>query len=169
MSTYHDRPDEEEDKETQGGSDSGTNGTSDSGLQFVDFAGITGKPLRDDLLPPDEIKRLLVIAANGHKESVRKEKTKRDAIKAVKDNKLSVANYREQFGGAKNEYKTNPILANKAQFSGISPEVTPNPTDSKTNTNEGEKNELTNEYRLTHQLQYDARPRYTPQPKPPGY
>ena len=86
MSTNYNEKDE--DQGEQGGSTTGSQGS----LQFVDFTGITGKPLRDDLLPPDEIKRLLVIAANNHKDSVRKEKTKRDAIKAVKENKYKKPN-----------------------------------------------------------------------------
>jgi len=143
----------------------GRTGGGQGKIEFTDFTGITGAPLRDDLLPPDEIRRLLVVAANSHKELVKKEKTKRDTIKALKEDRMSLNDYRQQMG-ATNQYKANPILANKVQFSGMSPEVTSIPTESNTNTNDENKNELTNEYRLTHQLRYEAQPKFNPQPKP---
>lgn len=153
------------DEDEEGGS-SAIGGGGQGKIEFTDFTGMQGAPLRDDLLPPDEIRRLLVVAASGHKELVKKEKVKRDTIKALKEERMSLQDYRQQMGGGANQYKANPILANKVQFSGASPEVTSIPTDSNTKTNEQNKNELTNEYRLTHQLRYDAQPKFNPQPKP---
>lgn len=136
-------------------------------LDFKDFTGITGQPMRDDVLPPDEMRRLLIIAARGHKESVKKEKTKRDGIKALKEEKTSLQDYRQQMSAGANQYKANPKLADKVQFSGASPEVSHIPNDSLTNTNEEAKNEKKNEYRLTHQLRNE--PQFNPQFKPPGH
>src|SRR5579871_1758463 len=139
-----------ESDEEEGGS--GSTGSGGGKIEFRDFAGATGKPQRDDLLPPDEIRRLLAVAAISHKELVKKEKNKRDTIKAVKEQRMSVQDYRQNMSASANQYKANPILADKVQFSGASPEVTQVPNDSLTKTNDEKKNELRNEYRLTNQL-----------------
>ena len=156
---------QQDDEDDQGSR--GAGGGGQGRIDFKDFTGVTGQPLRDDLLPPDEIRRLLIVAASSHKEIVKKEKAKRETIKALKENKMSLQDYRQQMGAGANQYKTNPALANKVQFSGASPEVTSIPNDSVTNTNEAAKNELKNELRKD--LRYDAQPTFNPQPKPPGY
>lgn len=162
---------QQDDEGRSGGSAGGSGGRGK--LDFKDFTGITGQPMRDDLLPPDEIRRLLKVAAAGHKVAVNKERTKRQAIQTLKADKMSRQDYRQQMGSGAgygaNQYKTNPKLANKVQFAGTSQEVTNIPNDSNVKTNEEAKNELINEHRLTHEHRYEAQPKFNPQPKPPGH
>lgn len=143
-------------------SDSGSTSGSSGEIEFVDFLA-SEQNLRDDLLPFDEKRRLLAVHQDEHKLRVKKQKELRDQRKALKEGKLSLADYRNgQNAGRNAQYKVNPILANKVQFSGIDNQITPDPSNNNANTNEADKNELTEEYRYRYQ------PTYTPQfnPKP---
>ena len=85
-----------------------------------------------------------------HALEVKKQKALQEERKALKEGKINLQTYRQglQGGGMHSQYKVNPILANKAQFSGIDRQVNALPTENIAETNEGQRNELEHEYRL---------------------
>ena len=68
-------------------------------------------------------------------------------------------------GGANAQFKTNPALADKAQFSGIDKQVIALPTESLDETNPEMREELLNE--LKYRLGYQATPKFNPKPSGP--
>lgn len=146
--------------------ESGTSSTgAGGGIEFKDFTGLKGET-RDDLLPPDEKRRLMIVAERLHKASVKKEKDKRQLMQDLKKEVINLMDYRQMTNASAGQYKVNPILANKVQFSGMSPEVSINPVDSLTQTNDELQNKLNNEYRLTHQLRNEIKREFNPKPRP---
>lgn len=140
---------------------SGTSGRSGD-VEFRDFLNQT--PLRDDLLPPDEKKRLLAAHREGHESRVKKQKERREHYKAVKAGHSPVSTLRESLGsGMNSNYRPHPLLSDKAQFSGVDAKVNPNPTDHLADTNENDRHELENEYRLRHAPQFT--PKFNPKPQ----
>ena len=131
-----------------GESDSGASGASGR-VAFRNFLDGAAE-VRDDLLPPEEIRRLLSVHKDVHAIEVKKQKALQDQRKAMKEGKISLQSYRQgmQGAGMHSQYKVNPILANKAQFSGIDRQVNALPTENMAETNEAQRNELENEYRL---------------------
>jgi len=149
-------------------SDSGESGKGGKGgrsgdVEFKAFISL-GETKRDDKLPPDEKRRLLGEHKETHEGRVKKQKELIDQRHAVKEGKIPLDAYREgvrqSAGGS--QYKANPILADKAQFSGIDRQVKSLPNEYIADTNKADKDEL----RMKFDLQ--NRPEYVPQfnPKP---
>ena len=155
-------------EEEQGGGDStgeGTSGGAGSQIAFVDFIGATDHK-RDDLLPASEKKRLLSVHKDTNALRVTKQKETRDVRKALKDGKISLQTYRQGLGlgntGMRSQYKANPALKDKAQFSGIDRQENVLPTENNSATNEEQRNELQN--RLENRLTNTPQPRFNPKP-----
>lgn len=124
-----------------------------SGIEFRDFMTGLGSQ-RDDQLPPDELKRILLIHGEAQEERVKKQKELRDQRKDLKSGKISLDAYRqEKQAGMRSQYPPHPALSNKAQFSGIDKQNNPMPTENNAQTNEANRNELELQYRLQHQPQ----------------
>lgn len=142
-------------------------GTGESGgqsgqIEFRDF--INPGASREDLLPPDQRKRLLSEHDAQHAERVKKQKIARDDYKAVKNGKKSVQSLREGRGsGLNSTYLPHPKLSQQAQFSGIDSKVSPNPADNVADTNEADRNDLENQYRLQHAPKFQ--PKFNPKPQ----
>lgn len=143
--------------------DSGTGGQSGQ-IEFKDFIG-TGERLRDDLLPADEKKRLLSVHKDTHEIRVKKQKELRDQRQSLKDGKIPLQTYRQGVMGTgmNSQYKANPVLANKAQFSGIDRQVNTLPTENVADTNDALRDKLENQYRKTYVPQYA--PTFNPKPQ----
>ena len=163
------RIDKETDSSTDSGSDTGTSsGGQGGGIDFVDFTS-TSVHTRDDLLSPEEKKRLLSTHKDINEVKVKQQKEKRDHYKDLKNGKISLLAHRAGLA-AQNiiaKFKANPILANKAQFSGIDKTVSTLPNEALAETNEDKRNELQNE--LRHQLGYQNTPKFNPKPRGPGW
>lgn len=151
--------------------ESGEGGTSGTGegaagasgqIAFKDF--LATERLREDLLP-EELRRLLSVHQDTHELNVKKQKDLREQRQAVKEGKINLQAYRNGLGGggANSNYRPNPVLADKAQFSGIDRQVNQLPTDNAANTNEGDRDKLENEYRLRHAL--TPQPSFNPKPQ----
>jgi hypothetical protein len=140
----------------------GSGGGQSGHIEFHDF--INPSAQRDDLLPPDQIRRILAEHAAQHTERVQKQKNLRDDYKAVKQGKKSLQVLREGKGsGLNTAYKQHPKLSREAQFSGVDSKVSPNPSDNVADTNEADRNELENQYRLQHAPQFQ--PKFNPKPQ----
>jgi hypothetical protein len=159
----------EEDDSGQG-SFGGTGDESGGGIggkihfRFRDAASL---PPRDDVLPITEIKRLLIVHGELHKERVDKQKQTRKERAALKEGKKLATHGQQQrqgFGGSA-RFKQHPI-ANKAQFSGIDKQVTGLPTEFDAETNAEMQDRLEN--RLQNRLQHQNVPRFNPTPRPKG-
>lgn len=125
---------------------------------------------RDDALPPTEIKRLLAIHQDLHKEFVNKQKLTRKE-RALKEGRRTLDS-RRGFGyghgaGRVSPYKQHPITS-KAQFSGMDRQVVGLPNDNLQNTNDDKRNELENrlEHRLENRNELRAAPKFNPVPRP---
>lgn len=139
------------DKELKRNDDEEGGSTGQGGrIEFTDF--ITGRnQLRDDQLPPDELRRLLAVHDAAHEARVQKQKVLRDQRNDLKNGKVTLDNYRQGLAaGMSSQYPAHPILSNKAQFSGVDRQNNPVPTDNQAQTNEENRNELENQYRLRH-------------------
>lgn len=146
-------PKEEEDDDSRSGTSSGGQ------IEFRTFVG--NERSRDDLLPPDERKRLLIAHQTLNESNVKKQKARFDEYQRLKEGKTSLQEFR-QSKQPDFPFKPHAILANKAQFSGMDKPV--NPTEI-ADTNNDKKNELHYQYRLENRPQYTNAPRATP-PKP---
>lgn len=153
--------------EAEGGSgetsESGQGGKSGQ-IEFRDFLAST-ESVRDDLLSGDEKKRLLSVHEIVHEARVKKQKALSEQRQAVKNGKISVHDYRQGLnGGASSQYKANPALANKAQFSGVDRQENPLPNENNADTNQEKRQELDLQYRLRYQPQ--NAPKFNPRPSP---
>lgn len=156
MVDYKNSRENEEDHEGAGGQ-SGK-------VEFRDF--LSTGPLREDLLPPDQLKRILSEHRSQHEGRVKKQKELREHYQAVKEGKMPVQTLRESQGsGLNSAYPPHPILADKAQFSGIDKEINPSPSENLADTNEADRNELENQYRL--QYAPKIQPKFNPKPQMP--
>jgi hypothetical protein len=151
--------------------ESGETGASGQGgksgqIAFVDFLAST-ESKRTDLLP-DEVKRKLSTHDQWVEAHVKKQKDKKDSYNAVKDKKVTLAAHREGLrgGGSGTECRNHPILSDKAQFSGIDRQVNNLPNENVADTNEANRDELKNQYRLQYAPGMQPRPGFNPQPKP---
>ena len=151
---------EEEDKGEQGGTGEG------SGVPFRYVDVLSPEP-RDDILPPNEIRRLLREHQELHKKRVDSQKLTRKERKAVKEGRViltSNASYRAGFraAGGRSAYKTHPIAH---KFSGIrDTKVSVFPEDNNAETNLNKKEELQN--RLENKLRLRLAPGFNPKPRP---
>ena len=153
--------------ESADGSGASTSGGQGGKIEFRDFLA-TGVHLRDDILPYEEQKRLLSNHSDIHELKVKQQKEKRDQYKALKNGEIKLAAHRAQRmnAGMGSQYKQNPILANKAQFSGIDQQVNMLPTENLAETNQDKRDELRNELQFRYQPQYQ--PSFNPKPRGPG-
>lgn len=132
--------------DANGTADSGESGSgSQSGsIEFKEFFGEA--PLRDDTLPPDEIRRLLAVHAEVNEAKVKNQKEKRDQLQAVKEGKVSREVYQQQYG-ADGSVTAHPKLMNEAQFSGaMDAKISPLPTENNAEANPGDRQELKKEF-----------------------
>ena len=64
--------------------------------------------------------------------------------------------------GMNAQYRINPVLANKAQFSGVDRQVNALPNENVAETNNEKKEELQYQYNLRHRPQYAHAPKFIP-------
>lgn len=164
------RDDEKTEDESGQTGESGESGDSGQGgqagqVEFRDFLA-SDQHLREDLLP-DEKRRLLSVHSGLNEANVKKQKTKRDQYKALKEGKTKLQDYRQGLTGtgANSPYRPHRILANKAQFSGIDRQVNALPNENVADTNEADRNELEQQYRLRYQP--EMQPKFHPKPSGP--
>jgi hypothetical protein len=151
--------DEEEDEGSQGSGGQ----TGEIEFRYKDAMSVAN---RDDLLPASEIKRLLIVHKDIHKERVDKQKATREQRNALKQGKYVVPSVARQLagrGGRVSPYKKHPI-SDRAQFSGVDKQVVGIPTENAANTNSELKDKLEN--RLQNRLQNT--PKFNPRLRPPG-
>lgn len=154
---------EQEDADGQSGETGGTGRTGQGGksgqVAFRDFLA-PAEALRDDLLPPDEKKRLLSVHKDAHELRVKKQKEVIEQRELVRNGKIPLQVYRQGVMGTgmNAEYKPNPVLANKAQFSGVDRQESALPTENVAETNQDKRNE----YRLRYAP--ENAPRFNPKP-----
>jgi hypothetical protein len=143
--------------------DSGQSGQTGQ-IAFRDFLAANER-LRDDLLPPDEKKRLLIVHRDLHKDYVKKQKEAQDQRQALKEGKVSLHAYRQEKGlsGTAHAFSNHPILSNKAQFSGIDKQVNALPNENLAETNPKNRHEL--ELRLTNRLTNQPKNTFNPKPQ----
>ncbi|EKD70929.1 MAG: hypothetical protein ACD_46C00327G0008 [uncultured bacterium] len=153
-----------EDHEDESGTDTGTSTGGKSGqIEFRQFIS-TGEKLRDDLLSPEERKRLLSIHQATHESRVEKQRKLRDERKDLKEKKIPLQAYREGLGrGMNSQYKSHPVLSRKAQFSGVDRQINTLPTENIAETNQDKRNELEYQYRLRYAL--ENAPKFNPKPQ----
>jgi hypothetical protein len=124
---------------------------------------------RDDLLPPNEIKRLLIVQKDLNKIRVDGARDERAARAARKKGEYVVPTVAQQLGrggsgGGSSPHKKHPI-SDKAQFSGDKKVIgIPSATNAKTN--EDQKDQLENKNELKNR--YQNTPKFNPRPRPPG-
>lgn len=156
---------EEEQGEGTAGGGTGTGGA--SGEVHFRYRDAFSVDPRDDLLPPQEIKRLLSVHKDNHKNLVKKQQLTRKERRALKEGKLQRQTQQSGFGfgGGHVAYKQHPI-ASKAQFSGIDRQVNNLPNNYDADTNPEQKDALENrlENRLQNRLQ--NAPKFNPKPRP---
>ena len=152
----------EKDDSEEGGK-SGTGGK--SGEIHFKFRDAMSLPPRDDALPPSELKRLLTVHVELHKQRVDKQKTSRQERAAIKAGKTHIQSLNQRAlgqsgGGSGSKYKKHPI-SNSAYFSGDRQTIgLPTEYNAETNLEAGEK--LENRF-VNRQV-----PRFNPKPRPPG-
>ncbi len=148
--------------ETDEGAGSGTGGKSGA-IEFREFIK-SSESLRDDLLTGEEKRRYLGVHERIHEGVVKKQKNLADERKKLKDGKVSLAAHRSGLSAASlnTQYKSHPVLSQKAQFSGIDRQVNALPEENIADTNKENREELQHRYQLKHQPQ--NRPGFNPQP-----
>jgi hypothetical protein len=159
MKQYEDHKDWDEEGQGGEGGQTGSGGKSGE----IGFR-IQTEIFRDDLLHPGEIKRLLQIHSEAHKEFVNKQKILRKERAALKEGRkdYSAQQRGTHSGGTTvSRYKKHPI-SNKAQFSGIDKQVSTLPSENEAETNEKLRNDLENRY--NHRLQPTRQ--FNPKPRP---
>ncbi len=134
-------------------------------IEFRDF--ITAQTsLRDDNLPPDELRRLRAVHGIAHELRVKKQKELRDTRQDLKNGKITLDNYRQGLAAEMNsKYPPHPTLANKAQFSGIDKQENVVPSLNEAKTNDENRNELENRYQNKYQPQMGKK--FNPKPQFP--
>jgi hypothetical protein len=151
------------DDEKSGDSGESGEGGQTGQIEFRDFLA-PAERFREDLLPPEERKRLLSVHKDIHELRVKKQKELRDQRQLLKDGKIPLQSYRQGLMGTgmNAQYKANPILTNKAQFSGIDRQVNFLPTEYVADTNPEQRNDLEYRYRLSYMP--ENAPRFHPKP-----
>lgn len=133
-------------------SDEGEGGSGQAGgIAFRDFVTGTSQQ-RDDQLLPDELRRLRAVHNTAHELRVKKQKEVRVERENVKNGKVTLADYRQSKAAElSSKYPPHPLLANKAQFSGVDKQENQVPSLSETQTNDENRNELENRYEKKYQ------------------
>ena len=84
----------------------------------------------------------------------------------VKEGKITLEAYRKNrqgYGqGGESRYKNHPMLSDKAQFSGIDPQVNAVPNLNEAETNQDKRNELQYQYNLV--FRPENAPKFNPKP-----
>ena len=157
---------QDEDKDDEGGKNGG-HGESGKGGAGVRYRDPFAVKQRDDMLPPAEIKRLLLLHKEIHKGRVEKQKIARKERDAVKEKRPgAVAGHGQGYGAGvqSNAARQHPTLSKAAQFSGIDKQVVPLPHDNLAETNQDQKQELEFRHELRHQHQLTQK--FNPKPRP---
>lgn len=165
--------DQDEEGTQEGESGSTGQGGVAGEVRFRYHESLASKP-RDDALPPTEIKRLLAIHHDLHKEYVNKQKLTRKERKALKEGIIKLATTANRLGhgqgkGRASSYKQHPIT-NKAQFSGMDRQVIGLPNENMSKTNDDKRKDLENRLENRHEnrneLRYQNAPKFNPTPRP---
>lgn len=120
---------------------------------------------RDDMLSATEIKRLLIVHNDLHKERVKKQNLTRKERLALKEHKGKLAAHHQQGmtrGTGASRYLNRPGLSDKAQFSGIDEQVKGLPNEFNDEVNLEMREKLEN--RFVHR----QTPKFHPKPRPRG-
>lgn len=126
-------------------------------------------PQRDDLLSPAELRRLLSVLKDTHKERVDNQKRKRkerDDIKNGRTPQHVAKKGRYSFGaggGGQSPYKKHPI---SDKFAGRDQQVAPTIDRYAGETNANDQEKLEQQHQLQHQHQHV--PKFNPRPRPRG-
>lgn len=126
---------------------------------------------RDDVLPEAEIRRLLLVHEDIHKERVDKQKATRKERDDIKNGRVNANSYDGLGlrkggggGGGNSPYKQHPV-SNHAQFSGATDrKITGVPSDSLAETNDDIKQDLLDKLDL--RFQHKNVPKFNPTPRP---
>lgn len=151
-------------KNKQENDDDTGQGSKTGQVEFHDF--LTPGELRDEL-PPQEKKRLLAVHGDINIANVKKQKEKRDHYKALKEGKITLAEHRQGLAerGMNSGFKPH-FLSTTVQFGSgvIDSQNNPVPAEQMADTNEENRNELENAYRLRYAPQ--NAPKFNPKLKP---
>src|SRR3990167_7225091 len=120
--------------------DSGT-GSVGGAIEFHDFISVNNH-LREEKLPPDVIKDLQSRHKRKHEALVEKQKKERDYRHDVKEGKVTPEMHKQNKAERNSGFPPHPTLSDKAQFSGIDKQENQIPTNSETQTNDADRNEL---------------------------
>tara|TARA_R110000868_G_scaffold397233_3_gene669789 strand:+ start:2424 stop:2912 length:489 start_codon:yes stop_codon:yes gene_type:complete len=132
-------------------------------IEFRDF--VTGiSSLREDNLPPDELKRIRAVHNTAHESRVKKQKELRQNRQDLKDGKITMDAHREKMSAEmQSDYPPHPTLSDKAQFSGIDKQENQVPSLNEAQTNDENRNELQNEYQK--KFQPEMGKKFNPKPQ----
>jgi hypothetical protein len=151
--------DEKDKDETgEGGGFSGASGE----IEFR-YKDIYATAPRDDILPDSEIKRLLTVHRDLHKDRVDKQKMTRKERLASKEGRLHHTRDSQHGlgmggGGGASNYKKHPI-SDRAQFSGVDRQVAAIPTQYEAETNLELSEKLENRFVLKNAPKFNPKPR----------
>jgi hypothetical protein len=134
-------------------------------IEFREFITL-GEQLRDDLLPADEKKRLLIVHNQVHELGVKKQKSLREQRQAIKEGRVPMHQYGAG-GGTNSSYLPHPELNKAAQFSGTDQNVNLLPTENTAEINQAQREELQNRYQLRYAQENTLKntPRFNPKPQ----
>lgn len=145
--------------------ESGGNAGQGGAIEFVDFITALSSQ-RDDNLPPDELRRMRAAHNTAHELRVKKQKETRETRNDLKNGKITLNDYRQGMSAEmSSNYPPHPMLANKAQFSGIDKQENQVPSLNETKTNDENRNELENRYQNKHQPEMGKK--FNPKPQFP--
>lgn len=153
-----------QDDEGEGGSTGGVSGN--IGLRYQDGLATA---LRDDLLSPEQLKRLLAVHKEIHLDRVNNQKTTRQERKALKEGPVNLTS-RVRYTGGSNfghgvsghpRFETHPLAI---KFSGMNIEPNEN-----IKTNQKSQEELQNRYENRNELRLNNQLRRPPPTPRPGY
>lgn len=158
----------DQDQEDSSGDKGGTGGGASGKIEFHYHDVLSEEP-RDDLLSPEEIKRLLAVHKDVHKERVDKQKSTRKERKAAKEGPVNLTSRKAYTGGlnaagggAYSKYKTHPIAV---KFAGIRDQkISAIPSENTAETNQDLKQELEN--KNENKLRLNYQPGFNPKPRP---
>jgi len=149
--------------------DSGEGRGGQSGKIVFKFKDAASLPPRDDVLPENEIKRLLIVHRALHKDYVDKQKLTRKERAALKEGKKNLETINRQAlgqgGSSQSKFKKHP-LSNRVQFSGMDKQTIGIPSEYDAETNPEMRDKL--EQRLENRLQNRHVPTFHPTPRPRG-
>lgn len=155
------------DKNQEDGEDEKGGGSSSSGIEFR-YHDVASTEQRDDILSPEELKRLLAVHKDIHKSRVDKQKISRKERKEAKEGPANLTTrkaYQEGKGygaGYYSKYKTHPIAV---KFSGIRDQkISAIPSENTAETNQEQKQELEN--KNENKLRLNYQPGFNPKPRP---